>query len=279
MYAVMDGDNSLGQVGGYEAMATAIKKANEYGMGIVAMRNSNHYGVAGYYAMMALQYDMIGISMTNVLACMAPTGGIKPKLGNNPVSFAFPAYERPPIVLDFATSKSSWGKALISKLQNEPLPEDCFMDSQGNPTLDPDEFLSGGTLLPVSDYKGYGIALVISIFTCLLSGGKFDVELPHFFNKLNDPGENSFLMAAIKIENFTASLDFKKRLDNLIALMKEAPLIEGVDRIYLPGEKEYEEEQKRLKFGIPISLSLITVLSKIAEDAKVGISQYSFLTK
>ena len=105
------------------------------------------------------------------------------------------------------------------------------------------------------------------------------MELPHLYNKLNEPGENSFLMAAIKIESFTVAIDFKKRLDNIIAIMKDTPLIEGVDRIYIPGEKEYEEEQKRLKFGIPISLSLITDLLKIAEDAKVDISQYSFLTK
>ena len=277
MYAVMDGDNSLGQVGGYAAMTAAIKKANEYGIGIVSMRNSNHYGVAGYYAMMPLQYDMIGISMTNVLACMAPSGGTKPKLGNNPVSLAFPAYEKPPVVLDFATSKSSWGKALTSKQQKEPLPEDCFMDSDGNPTMDPDKFLSGGTLLPIAGYKGYGLALIISMFCCLLSGGKFDMELPHLYNKLNEPGENSFLMVAIKIENFTAALDFKKRLDNIITLIKDTPLIEGVDRIYLPGEKEYEEEQKRLKFGVPLSISLITDLLKIAEEAKVNISQYNFL--
>jgi LDH2 family malate/lactate/ureidoglycolate dehydrogenase len=274
--AVMDGDNSLGQLGGFKAMELAINKAEKYGIGIVTMRNSNHYGVAGYYAMMPLQYDMIGISMTNVLACMAPTGGTKAKIGNDPLAIAFPASNYPAIVLDFATSKSSWGKALLCKQKNEPLPVDCFTDSDGNPTTDAEKFLAGGTLLPVAGYKGYGLALVISLFCSLLSGGKFDIDLPHLYNKLNEPGGNSFLMAAIKIDGFLPSIEFKKRTDEIISSIKDTPLVQNIDQIYLPGEKEFDEESKRKKMGIPLNKSLVIDLLKMGQDLKVDTSQYNF---
>jgi len=275
--AVMDGGNGLGQVGGRRAMELAIKKAGESGIGIVVLRNSNHYGMAGYYSMMPLKYDMLGLSMTNVLACMAPTGGTAGRVGNNPISLALPAGEEPPVVLDMASSKSSWGRALLCQEKGEPLPEDCFMDVNGNPTLDADAFLDGGTLLPIAEHKGYGIALGISLLCGLLADGPFDTELPHLYKKLDAPGGNSFLMAAAKVDTFAPIAHFKKRMDKTIAMIRATPRAAGVSGIYLPGQIEHETELKRRQSGIPINETLISDLQSLAEEIGLDVSDYEFL--
>jgi len=268
--AVLDGDNSLGQVGGRRAMQFAIEKARNMGMGIVTIRNSNHYGTAGYYAMMALEEDMIGISFTNVLASMPPTGGRQPRTGNNPFAIVFPAEEEFPVVLDAASSLSSWGKVFIAAQKGEPLPEGCFLDKEGNPTIKPEDVFNGGMLLPIADYKGYGLALCIGIFTGLLSGGPFDIDVPHPNIHIATPGDNSFFMAAIRIDQFVPVEQFKKRMDEIIRLIKSTELASGADRIYLPGEKEYEMEQQRRITGIPLSEEMIDELKSLAQEAGVS---------
>jgi LDH2 family malate/lactate/ureidoglycolate dehydrogenase len=265
--AVLDGDNSLGQVGGKQAMELAIEKAQKAGIGLVTMRNSNHYGMAGYYALLAVQQDMIGLSMTNVLASMAPTGGVTKGLGNNPICFAFPADTEPPVVVDFATSKSSWGKALLCAQSGEPLPEDCFTDADGKPTLSAAAFLDGGTLLPIAEHKGYGLALAISLLTGLLADGGFDTELPHLYKELDKPGANSFAMGAIKIENFVPTRNFKRRMDSIIRHLRSTRTIPGVERIYLPGEIEHEREQEQKELGVLLSSEMMEELEDLAREA------------
>jgi LDH2 family malate/lactate/ureidoglycolate dehydrogenase len=265
--ALMDGDNSFGQVGGKRAMQLAIDKAGDKGIGLVTMRNSNHYGMAGYYALMAVQHDMIGISMSNVLAAMAPTGGTTPRLGNNPIAFAFPAEEEPPVVVDFATSKSNWGKALLCAQSGEPLPEDCFTDSKGDPTTSAEAFLDGGTLIPIAGHKGYGLALVISLMTGLLADSDFDTEIPHLYKELGKPGANSFTMAAIKIDSFQPVGRFKKRLDSIIRLIRTGGLAPGSDRIYLPGEIEYGKEKEQRTKGIVLKRDMAKELIDLAKQS------------
>lgn len=276
--AVMDGGNCLGQVGGYRAMELAIGKANASGIGAVTMRNSNHYGMAAYYSMMPLPYDMIGISMTNVLACMAPTGSTEARVGNDPISIAFPADEEPPVVLDMATSKSSWGKAIVCAQKNEQLPQDCFLDKYGNPTLDGNTFLDGGTLLPIAEHKGYGLSLAISLMCGLLADGAFDTELPHLYKKLNEPGQNSFFMLAMKIGNFVPPEHFKARMDDTIRCIRTTPKAQEISRIYLPGEIEHETEQDRKKNGIPVNPALAEELANLAKDSGLDKSIYEFLS-
>ncbi|OFX13417.1 MAG: hypothetical protein A2Z18_01480 [Armatimonadetes bacterium RBG_16_58_9] len=277
MTAVMDGDNSLGQVGGYRAMELAIRKAEHAGIGVVAMRGSNHYGMAAYYAMMPLVHDMIGISMTNVLACMAPTGGTAARVGNDPMSIAFPAGEEPPVVLDMAASKSSWGKAIVCAQKGEPLPEGCFQDKRGAPTLDGNAFLDGGTLTPIADHKGYGLALAISIMCGLLADGAFDTALPHLYKKLGEPGGNSFFMMAMKLDNFVPADHFKGRMDETIREIRSTPKTPAVSRIYLPGEIEHETERERKKHGVPVNRALGDELVSLAGEAGIGESTYGFL--
>ena len=267
--AVMDGDNSLGQVGGFRAMELAIQKAEQTGLGIVAMRNSNHYGMAAYYFMMALPHDMIGISMTNVLGSMAPTGGVEGLWGNNPFSISFPAGNEPPVVFDFATSKSSWGKALLCQQNNDPLPEGCFQDVEGKATLSPEAFLDGGTLLPIAGHKGYGLALSIGILCGLLSGGGFDNKLPHLYKELHQAGGNSFLMAAFKVKGFVPIERFKKRMDDIIRMIRSSRTGPGVPRVYLPGEMEHERQGKQEEQGILLSRSMVSALAELAQAARL----------
>lgn len=275
--AVMDGDNALGQVGGRKAMELAVKKAESSGMCLVAMRNCNHYGMAAYYSMMAIEKDMIGLSMTNVLACMAPTGGAAGRFGNNPICVAFPCGQEPPVVIDFAASKSSWGKAMVCNQTGDPLPEGCFTDAEGTPTRDAAKFLDGGTLLPIAEHKGYGIALGISLLTVLLSDGPFDTEIPHLYKKLNEAGQNSYVMGAVKISSFVDVQRFKDRIDGIVRMMRDTPRAPGIARIYLPGEIEYETEKERKENGIPLNAEMTSELVSLAKKLEMDPASYSFL--
>ena len=268
--AVMDGDNALGPVAGCRAMHLAIDKAAAAGVGMVTVRRSNHYGPAGYYAMMAIEHDMIGLSMTNVLASMPPTGGRQALIGNNPVAVAVPAGQEPAVVLDIATSLSSWGRVFACAQKRQPLPADCYLDKDGCPTVKPEDILDGeGCLLPIASYKGYGMALVISILTGLLSDGLFDPDIPHPYKFLDKGGENAFFQAAVRIDQFTEVAHFKSRMDQTIRVIRAAALAPGADRIYLPGEKEHQTRQERQARGIPLNAKMIEELSALASEAGV----------
>ncbi len=267
--ALMDADNALGPVGGKRAMELAIEKASGVGIGIVVIRNCNHYGPAGHYARMALEYDMIGISMTNVLASMPPTGGVEARTGNNPYSMSFPAQNEPPVVVDGATSMSSWGKLFLCDQKGEDLPEGCYVDSEGRPTVNPQDVLDGGALLPFAGHKGYGIAAAIELLTGMLANAQLAPDIPHLYKKLDEPGVNSFFMAAIRIDNFVEPKKFKQRMDEWIRLIRSTRRLEGVDRIWLPGEKEIVSRQKRLVEGIPLNTEMVDELKVLAEKAGI----------
>jgi len=268
--AVLDGDNSLGPVGGYRAMQLAIAKAQESGVGFVTIRRSNHYGTAAHYAMMALEHDMIGLSSTNVLPSLPPTGGRQARLGNNPLALAFPAGEEFPVVFDVATSLAPWGKVFTAAQAGTLLPAGCYLNKHGQPTVRPEEVLDGGMLLPFAEYKGYGLALCLSLFTGLLADGTFDLDLPHPYKHLDRPGDNSFFMGAIRIDQFVPPAHFKRRLDEVIRLIRTTELAPGAERIYLPGEKEYEAEKERRRTGIPLPPAMVEEMRALAAEAGVA---------
>jgi len=266
--AVMDADDALGPVAGCRGMELAMDKAAASGVGVVAIRRGNHYGPAAHYSMMPLARDMIGVSMTNVLASMPPTGGRGRVLGNSPISVAVPAGEEPAIVLDVATSLASWGKVFACAQSGEPLPEGCYLDSDGNPTVDPTDILErAGCLLPIASYKGYGMALVIGILTGLLADGAFDPDIPHPYKFLDKGGENAYLQAAMRIDQFDEPAHFKARVDEVIRLVRNTPCVPGAERIYLPGQKEHETFQERSQLGIPLHAKMIDELRALAEEA------------
>lgn len=268
--ALIDADNALGPVGGKVGMDLAIEKAKAHGLAVVLVRNSNHYGPAGHYARMAIPHDMIGFSACNVLASMPPTGGAEARVGNNPYAVAIGAGQEPPVVVDAATSKGSWGKVYLCAQLGQKLDPDCYLDAQGRMTLDPQAVINGGCLLPIAGHKGYGIATAITLLTGMLAGAALDTEMPHPYKHPEKPGANTFFMAAIRIDNFADVTDFKRRMDEWIRLIRTTRKAPGVERIWLPGEIEWETRKERLIHGIPLNAKMMKELESLAKEAHVS---------
>jgi LDH2 family malate/lactate/ureidoglycolate dehydrogenase len=269
----LDGGNGLGQVVAYRAMSDCIKKAEEAGLAITTVRNSNHFGIAGYYAMMALPEDMIGISLTNSQPLVVPTYGLKPVIGTNPIAVAIPAGKEKPYVLDMATSIVSFGKVQVHKKAGLAIPKGWGINQNGALTRDPAEIIEGGALLPLGGpaelrgYKGFGLSLLVDLLSGVLAGAAYgeDVGRP-------SKGRNSdvgHFFAAIKIENFRPVETFKADMDDYIHSLKNTPKLPGQNRIFIHGEKEFEQAEKSIREGIPLLKEAVDGL-KTAGD-KVGV--------
>ncbi len=270
----LDGGNGLGQVVGHQAMMRCIEKAEASGAALVTVRNSNHYGIAGYFAMMALPYDMIGISLTNSRPLVAPTYGRTAVMGTNPIAVAVPAGEERPYVLDMATSIVPIGRINVYSKAREEIPDGWGIDREGQVSRDPNAVINGGALLPLGGtdlmrgYKGYGLSLLVDLLSGVLSGAAFADQV----GKPNDtsPGTNvGHFFAAIKIEALRDLVGFKADMDEIIRLLKDAPKVDGQDRIYIHGEKEFERAELCHKQGIPLMETVVALL-KEAGDA-VGV--------
>jgi len=273
--ALIDGGNGCGQVASYKSMKIAIEKAKKSNVGIVTVKHSDHYGIAAYYAMMALKEDMIGVSMTNSQPLVAPTYGKSAVLGTNPIAVAVPSYKEYPYVLDMATSTVPIGRVKVYEKEGRKLPLGWAIDSDGNITDDPKKCQSGyiGALMPLggSDimrgYKGYGLALLVDIFCGVLSGSSnlTEIGFPH---EQRDADVGHFFMA-ININAFRPVIDFKKQMDHVIKMLKDAPKAPDHDRIYIAGEKEFDNEKYNLEHGVPIIAPVIEDLKNDGE--KMGV--------
>jgi len=278
--AVIDGAAGLGPPVAYRAMQLAISKARDNYVGFVAVRNSNHFGIAGYYAMMALEYDMIGMSASNAKPVVLPTFGREAVLGTNPISIAVPAGRERAFVLDMATSTVAQGKVEICEREGKPIPLGWATDEKGRPTSDPTLVLRnigdriGGGLLPLGGmgeelggHKGYGLALVVDIFTALLSGAAFsDLTYPVDENDRPLPANIGHFLGAIRVDGFRPLSEFKATMDGLIRRIKSSSKLEGANRIYIHGEKEFETSERRQREGIPLCHEVAVDLQTIAKD-------------
>jgi LDH2 family malate/lactate/ureidoglycolate dehydrogenase len=269
-FAAVDAHHGVGQVAGLEAMKLAIAKAAKAGVGFVGVKNSNHFGAAAFYALRAIESGMIGIAATNAGPTMAPTGGREGRLGNNPVAVAIPAGKHPPIVLDMATGAVAWGKIFVAQQEQKKIPTSWALDKHGIATDDPNAAAQGGLIQPFGGYKGYSLSLLIDIFTGVLSGGGFSTHVKTLYQNLDSPSHVAHSFAALRIDGFMPVAEFRKRVDEMIDLMHLCPPAPGVDRIYVPGEIEYETERRRKAEGIPINTTLKDELSALA--AKLGVS-------
>ena len=281
--ALIDAGAGLGQPVSHRAMQKAIKKAVEVGSGFVTLRNSNHYGIAGYYAMMALEHDCIGMSMTNADVLVVPTFGRDAMLGTNPIAVAAPANKELPFVLDMATSTVPRGKLEVYERQGKPLPMGWATDERGLGTDDAQRVLenfkkrAGGGLLPLggegellSGYKGYGLALWVDVFCAVLSGAAYATSV---YPKTSDgkpmPANLGHFFGAWHIDAFRPVDEFKTAMDDLQQRIKNTPRAENQDRIYIHGEKEYERAKEYIKDGIPINPKVIDDLKAIAGEIGV----------
>lgn len=271
--ATLNGDAALGLVVAPQAMKIAIKKAKDVGTGWVAIKNSNHFGIAGYHAMMALEEDMIGIAMTNASPLVAPTFGKERMLGTNPIAVAIPADKQPPFVADFATTTAANGKLEILQRKNKDAPEGWIQDKDGNGTINAHGLKEGGALLPLgSDYehgshKGYCLGSIVDIFSAVLSGANYGPWAPPFVSFLPlsaDPvGEGlGHFVGAMRIDAFRPASEFKAHMDNWISRFREVEPVSGKTKILIPGDPEREIEAIRIKEGIPVN-------QKVVEDLQV----------
>lgn len=278
--ATIDGDGGLGQPISYRAMQLAIAKAREHSLGFVAVRNSNHFGIAGYYAMMALAEDMIGICTTNAEVLVVPTFARNALLGTNPIAIAVPTGRERPFVLDMSTSTVTRGKLEVYARLEKPIPLNWATDEKGIATDDPARVLqniikrSGGGLLPLGGaleesggHKGYGLALAVEIFSAVLSGALYaDRVYPKNEDGKPSPSGIGHFFGAMRIDAFRPKEEFKRDMDDLIRRLKNAPKAKGADRIYIHGEKEFEEAERLAKLRIPLNPKVIEELRAIAKQ-------------
>ena len=273
-FAVVDARNSLGAPTAIMAMDKCLELAHINGLACVTVRNSNHFGMAGYYAMRALPKDMIGMAMTNASRLVAPTFGVEPMLGTNPIAVAVPADKQYPFVLDMATSARPFGKAVVAKDRGELLPEGIAIDAQGQPVHDPGELIEAvrkysmallplGSFAELASYKGYGLAMLVDILSGVLSGSSFS---KHVNESPNEPANVGHWFMAINVEAFLPVNELKSRMDTLIKELKESRKAPGQQRIYIPGEIEFEAEIERTKNGIPLDVNLANVIQSLADD-------------
>lgn len=274
--AVVDGDSGLGLVVAPYAMQVAINKAAQVGTGWVSVRNSNHFGIAGYHAMMALNHDMIGMAMTNASALVAPTFSVERMLGTNPIAVAIPAKEQPPFVADFATTTAANGKLEILQRKNADTPLGWVQDADGNPSTDANALKKSGALLPLGSdrehgsHKGYALGSIVDIFSAVLSGASYGPWAPPFPAYVpmpqNMPGAGlGHFFGAMRVDAFRPADEFKSHMDNWISRFRQAKPAGGYDKVLIPGDPEREMETIRMQEGIPIVDSVVEDLRKVGE--------------
>jgi LDH2 family malate/lactate/ureidoglycolate dehydrogenase len=279
--ATIDGDAGLGLIVAPFAMRVAIEKAKQYGSAWIAIRNSNHFGIASYHALMAVEQDMIGFAMTNATPLVAPTFSNERMLGTNPMCYAFPAGKYPPVIVDMATSAAANGKLEIAQRSGEQVPEGWLQDKDGNYTTDPHALKTGGSLLPLGgdrehgSHKGFGLSGVVDILSGVLSGANYGPWVPPFVAFLDpvaDPvGEGvGHFLGAMRVDGFRPVDDFKSNMDTWIERFKSASKINPNQGVIIPGEPEYEAAIERKKNGIPIVDAVINDLNELAVN--MGIS-------
>jgi LDH2 family malate/lactate/ureidoglycolate dehydrogenase len=285
--AVIDGNCGMGHVIGYKAMKLAIKKAKKYGIGAVAVRNSTHFGIAGYYSEMASKEGMIGIATTNASPLVPPTNGVEPMLGTNPISTCAPTDEEFPFLLDCATSMIQKGKVEMYERESKKLPRGTTINDSGESSSNPSKVLKElkeqkGGLLPMgsenginSSHKGYGLGTFMEILSSslqdgvslkrtggIIEDGKIKLKVGHFFLALN-------------IESFIPLNNFKHKTGEMMRGLRNAKKAPDKDRIYTAGEIEYEKSIERQTKGIPVNESILQELKQIQED--LNLSEYEFL--
>ncbi|MBL3656555.1 Ldh family oxidoreductase [Fulvivirga sediminis] len=278
--AVIDGDGGLGLIVAIKAMEIAMKKAEQVGTGWVSVKNSNHFGIAGYHAMLAAEKDMVGMAMTNASPLVAPTFATERMLGTNPIAVAIPTAKQPMFVADMATTTAANGKLEILQRQEKDAPVGWIQNKEGNNSTNPFELKDGGALLPLGSdrehgsHKGYALGSIVDIFSAVFSGANYGPWAPPFVSFLplaKDPvGEGlGHFLGAMRIDAFRPAEEFKHHMDNWISRFRDTKAVEG-KTVLIPGDPEREAEAKRKTDGIPLNPKVVADLNEVAE--KMGLS-------
>ena len=277
--AVWDAQRTLGQSVAHRGMTTAIEKARQHGFGIVTVRGSNHYGIAGYYTRMAVEADMIGICMTNTEAIAIPTYGRKAMLGTNPIAVAMPA-DPVPFWYDCATTVVPRGKVEVYHKAGKPLPSGWAADETGADCTDGGRVLSaiigkiGGGIFPLGGFseetgshKGYGLGILVEMMTSVISGGTTSPHVKHSGN-----GDTSFTFAALDYGLFGDKAEIRARMSTLLKELRESPKAEGQARIYTHGEKELERAARFKAEGIPVHEKTLEEMRTIGRELGIEVN-------
>jgi LDH2 family malate/lactate/ureidoglycolate dehydrogenase len=246
------------------ASEVAIEKADKTGVSWVGVRMSNHAGFGALYAEMPMTKDMIGLYIAVAgVNQMPPWGGVEKLVGTNPITVAIPTHEEPPVILDMATSVVAYGKIISYRLAGKTMPVGWMTDHRGVPVTDPARS-NEGFLLPIGGYKGSGLAIIIGMLAGLLNGAYFLRDVVDFITDDSSITNTGHAILALKIANFLPAEQFKRRVDAAIREIRNSERMDGVERIWLPGEQEYMLKQKRSVNGIPLSNNLCSILNNLA---------------
>jgi len=267
--ALIDGDNGMGHLVMARAAALAIDKAKSNGIGWVGARMSNHAGPAALYVTMPLKHDMIGlyfaVGSSNHLP---PWGGSESLLGTNPMAIAVPAHDEPPIVLDMSPTVAAFGKVRLKAQRGEQMPVGWMIDKQGKPLTDPKR-ADEGHLLPIGDYKGSGLSLIIGLLAGALNRAAVGREVVDFVKEAGTPTNTGQAIAAISIDAFMPADAFKRSVDRLVRDIRDSQRLPGVERIWLPGEQSHAKLLDRRAHGVPMPKALRDSLDTVARDLNV----------
>jgi L-2-hydroxycarboxylate dehydrogenase (NAD+) len=278
--ATVDGDNGLGLVVGPQANRIAMDMAEKSGSGWVSVRNTNHFGIAGYYVLKALERDLIGWAMTNTTKLVAPLWGAERMLGTNPIAIAFPGKKEPAIVIDMASCAAAYGKIEMARRRGEAIPDGWVIDSQGRESTNPDDMVAGGALLPLGStrerggHKGYALAILVDMLSAVLSGANWGPFAPPFALRQEIPKRSvgkgiGHFFGAMRIDGFLDGDSFKNQVDDYIRVFRVTKPAPGTNGPLIPGDPEREAEQFRRKNGVPVILPVVEELRDISE--KTGI--------
>lgn len=278
--ATVDGDNGLGLVVGPKANRIAMEKAQDSGSGWISVCNTNHFGIAGYYVLKSLERDLIGWAMTNSTKLVAPLWGIERMLGTNPIAIAFPGKEEPPIVIDMATCTAAYGKIEMARRMGEPIPAGWAIDKHGHVTTNPSDMVEGGALSPLGSererggHKGYCLAVMVDVLSCVLSGANWGPFAPPFALRQEIPKRSvgkgiGHFFGAMRIDGFVDPDEFKRQIDDYVRVLRATKPAPGTNGPLIPGDPEREAEKHRRKNGVPLVLPVVEELRDISK--KTGI--------
>ncbi len=266
-WAIIDGDSGLGMITSVLAMQTAIAKAKACGLGYAGVRNSCHFGAAGYYAALAAQEGLLGMAMANDIPSVTAPGARGAITGSNPLAYAVPTGSGRPLMLDMATSVVAGGKVAAAQANGKSIPPDWVIDREGNPSTDPNAFLQGGALRPMAGHKGYGIGLLIETLSGVLTGAGMTWQISAWMiSDPTQPTQHGAAFLAFDIGAIEPLDEFKRRIDHVIAEIRRAPRAAGAERIYLPGDFEAENRERALAEGIVLPPDVVANLEGLAAD-------------
>lgn len=274
-WGLVDGDSALGMVTSVFAMQTALIKARACGIAYVGVRNSCHYGAAGYYAWLAAREGMIGLSMANDIPSVAAPGSRGGITGSNPIAYAVPAGRHPPLLLDMSTATVAGGKVYAARTRGERIPDTWLVGADGKPTTDPSGYPDVGALQPAAGHKGYGIALLIETLSGVLSGAAFTWRVGTWmWDDGTRPTNHGAAFIAVDTNLVMPAAEFARRIEALVDEIHQAPRAHGVDRLFVPGEMEWERHARAMKEGIPLPPDVVGSLEEAAKMVGLNLADF-----